>query len=57
LQTALTGEPGQYTIQVSSKLANWVFLTNIILGNAAAQFLDSSAPNQPFRFYRAFVPP
>jgi hypothetical protein len=51
-QLALTGEPGQYTVQVSTDLINWAVLTNLTLTNTSGQFVDASATNYPQRFYR-----
>jgi Concanavalin A-like lectin/glucanases superfamily/Carboxypeptidase regulatory-like domain/CARDB len=56
-QIDVAGLAGQtYPIQVSTDLTNWDFLTNITVSNLTGQFIDPSATNYPWRFYRAVVP-
>lgn len=56
-QLTVTGEAGRsYTVQVSNDLVNWVNWTNFITTANPAQVLDTTATNQPVRFYRAVSP-
>ena len=41
-------------IDVSTNFVNWVTLTNLQNSNGAVQFMDSTAPGHPRRFYRAY---
>jgi Leucine-rich repeat (LRR) protein len=57
-QIDLTGLPGQtYTVQASSDLENWSYVTVVTLTNGGALFLDPAATNYSHRFYRAFLNP
>jgi hypothetical protein len=56
-QLVLNGTAGSSaTVLSSSDLSNWLMLTNLILTNGTAQFIDESASNAPQRFYRATSP-
>ncbi|MDE3066595.1 MAG: hypothetical protein KGJ60_03490 [Verrucomicrobiota bacterium] len=56
-QVTVSGLAGQtYPIQVSTDLVNWETLTNLTLNGSSGQFVDSTATNSPYRFYRAVLP-
>jgi hypothetical protein len=60
----LSGQPGQtYTIQVATDLnnwylgtGNWVTITNFVLTNTVAEFVDDLGGSVEQRFYRAISP-
>ena len=56
-QVGLTAGIGNYIIQGSSNLVNWVNLTTVTLSNTTGQFLDTSASNHLSQFYRAVSSP
>ncbi len=47
-----SGNPGTYTIELSTNLANWQDLVEVISTNGVFQWIDS-VTNAPRRFYRA----
>jgi len=52
----LTGFPQEtYTVQVSSDLINWSYLTVLSLTNTNGQFLDPAGTNYPHHFYRVCI--
>ena len=52
-QLTVNGEVGRnYSIMVSTNLANWTLLTNFVCTNATMLLLDASATNSGQRFYR-----
>jgi hypothetical protein len=44
-----------YQIQVSTDLANWVALTNVVNTNGTAAFTDTNAVGLSWRYYRAML--
>jgi formylglycine-generating enzyme required for sulfatase activity/PKD repeat protein len=57
VELMLTGQPGRsYDIQVSTDLAAWAFLTNIVPTGSVTPFVDTTAPKLGARFYRAVIP-
>jgi hypothetical protein len=56
-QVGLTAEVGNYSIQGSSNLVNWVNLATVTLSNTTGQFFDTSVSNHPSQFYRAVSSP
>jgi len=53
----LIGTPGlNYQLQTSTNLINWNVLTNVLLTNSTASFIDSDILNYPRRFYRLLGP-
>lgn len=53
-QLLLAGDPGAtYCVQISTNLANWTALTNIILTSGASAFDIGSLTNDAQRFFRA----
>jgi hypothetical protein len=53
----LEGQPNQqYDLQVSSDLISWTTLSSSVAVDGFAQFVDSSAPTDGAKFYRAVVP-
>ena len=55
----LTGAPGaSFAIEASADLAQWIpLITNRTAANGTLDFLDTSATNHPWRFYRARLAP
>jgi hypothetical protein len=53
--TNLTGQ-GAIVIEASSNLIQWTPIYTNPAGFGAAQFIDSTAGNYPFRYYRATAP-
>jgi hypothetical protein len=56
-QVGLTAELGNYKIQGSSNLVDWVNLSTMTLSNTTGQFLDSSVSTHLSQFYRAVSSP
>ena len=56
LQFSVSGDPGQFVLQTSSNLLNWVDLTNIMAANGSFDFIDT-VTNTSQRFYRARLYP
>jgi PKD repeat protein/pimeloyl-ACP methyl ester carboxylesterase len=57
VELMLTGQPGRsYDIQVSTDLAAWAYLTNIVPTGSVTPFVDTTAPKLGARFYRAVIP-
>jgi hypothetical protein len=56
-QVGLLGAGQTYTIQTSTDLVNWAFLTNVTMAANGGQFVDAIATSNRQRFYRAFSPP
>lgn len=57
VELELTGQPGRsYDIQVSTDLAAWTYLTNIVPTGSVTAFVDTTATNLTARFYRAVIP-
>ena len=57
LDLTLNGFAGiSYRIDGSTNLRDWVTVTNFVSTNSITPFRDSSATNQPWKFYRAVVP-
>lgn len=57
VELELTGQPGRsYDIQVSTDLAAWMYLTNIVPTGSVTAFVDTTATNLSARFYRAVIP-
>jgi len=56
LQLTVTGDPGQFILQGSSNLFNWVDLTNILAANGTFNYIDSTT-NLSRYFYRAKLYP
>ena len=57
VELELTGQPGRsYDIQVSTDLAAWTYLMNIVPTESVATFVDNTATNQSARFYRVVIP-
>jgi hypothetical protein len=52
LQLSGSGDPGQFIIQASSNLFDWLDVTNLLGGDGAFQYIDS-VTNASLRFYRA----
>ena len=56
-QLELTGTAGSgVTVLRSSNLVDWLNLTNLVLTNGTAQFIDTTTPDAAQRFYRATSP-
>jgi len=56
VRLALVGELGRhYTIDVSTNLIRWSFLTNFTSTADTSPIVDTGAVTQPQRFYRARV--
>jgi hypothetical protein len=53
VKLVLSGEPGTYTIEGSTNLAQWNLVTNVTLGSTPLEFIAGSASNAPAIFYRA----
>jgi hypothetical protein len=56
VRLVLRGEPGNYSVQTASNLADWVPWTNVSISNTPIELIDTSAPGTSSRFYRAFQP-
>jgi len=57
VQLSVSGEAGcRCQLQVSTTLSNWNLLSNFTTTSTSTQITDSTAPNSPFRFYRALSP-
>jgi hypothetical protein len=53
----VAGDVGRtYRVQVSTNLADWVLLTNLVLTNTATPFTDSQSTQFNRRFYRIALP-
>ena len=58
VRLVLSGQPGNYVVQISSNLVNWVAWTNVVIEtNGQVELLDSSTASDPQRFYRAAPAP
>jgi uncharacterized membrane protein len=56
VQLQASGNPGHYSVEVTTDLADWVELTNFTTTNATFQFIDA-AGNLIQRFYRTRLMP
>ena len=57
VELKLSGQPGRsYDIQVSTNLAAWAYLTNIVPTESVTAFVDPTAANLNTRFYRVVIP-
>ena len=58
VELKMTGFPGDtYTLQSSTNLVDWEFVTTVApFADGTFSFLDTTAPAQPYRFYRLTWP-
>ena len=57
VRLVLSGESGNYAVEVSSDLAGWNPWTNVTISTGAIELLDAVAPATPPHFYRATSAP
>jgi hypothetical protein len=57
VRLVLSGDPGNYQVERGSNFVNWTTLTNIVITNETAEFVDETAVGQARRYYRAMLTP
>ena len=57
IRLVLASKPGAYVIEISTNLASWSPLTNVVNSYSSVAIFDLDASNAPTRFYRAFPAP
>ncbi len=57
MELRLSSQPGRnYEIQATTDFSTWTMLTNLVTTNASIIFIDTSATNFVWRFYRVVIP-